>query len=64
MLSPEIHLISLTDDYRILISHNKIPSELRALFEKQMDRIHLPSNENLRPHPAYVAKHREDFLAA
>ena len=58
------HLISLTDDYRLLISHNKIPIELRALFEKQMDRIHLPSNENLRPHPAYVAKHREDFLAA
>jgi putative restriction endonuclease len=53
------HLISLTDDYRILVSHNKVPSELRTLFAKQMDRIHLPKDERLWPHPAYVARHRE-----
>jgi putative restriction endonuclease len=34
------HLISLDPDYRLLVSHNKVPPELRALFEKQMDRIH------------------------
>jgi len=55
------HLISLTDDYRILVSHNKVPSELRTLFTKQMDRIHLPENARLWPHPAYVARHRERF---
>ncbi|EJC80186.1 hypothetical protein Rleg4DRAFT_1800 [Rhizobium leguminosarum bv. trifolii WSM2297] len=55
------HLISLTDDYRILVSHNKVPSELRTLFAKQMDRIHLPKDSRLWPHPAYVAKHRERF---
>lgn len=55
------HLISLTDDYRILISHNKVPSELRTLFAKQMDRIHLPDDTRLWPHPAYVARHRERF---
>jgi len=55
------HLISLTDDYRILVSHNKVPSELRTLFAKQMDRIHLPADERLWPHPAYVARHREKF---
>ncbi|WP_370073373.1 HNH endonuclease [Sinorhizobium fredii] len=55
------HLISLTDDYRILVSHNKVPSELRTLFAKQMDRIHLPAEERLWPHPAYVARHREKF---
>ncbi|RMI22765.1 HNH endonuclease [Sinorhizobium meliloti] len=55
------HLISLTDDYRILVSHNKVPSELRTLFAKQMDRIHLPADGRLWPHPAYVARHRERF---
>lgn len=55
------HLISLTDDYRILVSHNKVPVELRTLFAKQMDRIHLPADARLWPHPAYVARHRDQF---
>ncbi|MBY3144083.1 HNH endonuclease [Rhizobium laguerreae] len=55
------HLISLTDDYRILVSHNKVPGELRTLFEKQMDRIHLPADTRLWPHPAYIARHRDRF---
>ncbi|MBL8553966.1 MAG: HNH endonuclease [Phenylobacterium sp.] len=58
------HLISLTDDYRLLVSHNKVPAELRVLFEKQLDRIQLPANSALWPHPAYVERHRERFLAA
>jgi len=58
------HLISLTDDYRLLISHNKVPPELRTLFERQMDRIHLPADRRDWPHPAYVARHREAYLAA
>jgi len=56
------HLISLTDDYRLLISHNKVPSELRPLFEKQMDRIHLPNDQRLWPHPKYIQRHREAFI--
>lgn len=58
------HLISLTDDYRLLVSHNKVPAELRVLFERQMDRIHLPKDQQLWPHPTYVEKHRERFMAA
>jgi len=58
------HLISLTPEYRLLVSHNKVPAELRVLFERQMDRIHLPKDERLWPHPAYVEKHREGFMAA
>ncbi|HMP63729.1 MAG TPA: HNH endonuclease, partial [Phenylobacterium sp.] len=58
------HLISLTDDYRLLVPHNKVPTELRALFERQMDRIHLPKDERLWPHPEYVGRHREGFMAA
>ena len=58
------HLISLTDDYRLLVSHNKVPAELRVLFERQMDRIHLPKDERLWTHPKYVERHREGFMAA
>jgi putative restriction endonuclease len=58
------HLISLTDDYRLLVSHNKVPSELRGLFAQQMDRIHLPTDSKLWPHPGYIARHREAFSDA
>ncbi|MGH6911994.1 MAG: HNH endonuclease, partial [Phenylobacterium sp.] len=58
------HLISLTNDYRLLVSHNKVPAELRVLFERQMDRIHLPQDERLWPHATYVEGHREMFMAA
>lgn len=55
------HLISLTDDYRLLVSHNKVPNELRSLFAQQLDRIHLPQDPKLWPHPGYISKHREAF---
>ncbi len=55
------HLISLTDDYRLLVSHNKVPSELRSLFAQQLEQIHLPKNPLFRPHRGYVARHRERF---
>jgi putative restriction endonuclease len=58
------HLISLTDDYRLLVSHNKVPAELRNLFEKQMDRIRLPKDRRLWPHPSYLKRHREAYMAA
>jgi putative restriction endonuclease len=55
------HLIAITDDYRLLIAHNKVPTEARILFEKQLQRIHLPSDQRLWPHPAYLARHRSHF---
>lgn len=57
------HLISLTDDYRVLVSHNKVPAELRSLFSSQMNRIHLPVDIRLWPHATYLAKHRERFVS-
>jgi putative restriction endonuclease len=27
-----------------------------------MERIHLPENPRLRPHPAYLARHRQAFV--
>ena len=58
------HLISLTDDYRLLVSHNKVPPELRGLFDKQLNRIRLPTDERLWPHAKYTGRHREAFSAA
>ena len=58
------HLISLTDDYGLLVSHNKVPSELRVLFDKQLERIQLPADTRSWPNRAYVARHRERFAAA
>jgi putative restriction endonuclease len=57
------HLISLTDEYGLLVAHNRVPSELQGLFGRQMERIHLPANRQLWPHPSYIQRHREAFGA-
>jgi putative restriction endonuclease len=58
------HLISLTDDYGLLVSHNKVPENLRALFARQLERINLPKDLRLWPNPAYIKTHREAYLSA
>lgn len=55
------HLISLTDDYGLLVSHNKVPTELRGLFDRQMDRIRLPVDRRDWPNPTFIRRHREAF---
>ena len=55
------HLISLSDDYGLLVSHNRVPSEFRNLFANQLERIHLPSDQRLWPRQEFVARHREKF---
>ncbi|CAN5159651.1 HNH endonuclease [soil metagenome] len=57
------HLISLNEDYGLLVAHNRVPGELRGLFEKHMDRVRLPEDRRLWPHAEYVARHRERFMA-
>ncbi len=55
------HLIALTDELGLLVSHNRVPIELQALFERQRERIQLPRNRALWPHLDYVRRHREAF---
>jgi putative restriction endonuclease len=55
------HLISLSEDLGLLVSHNKVPGELRQLFPAAGERIRLPSDRRLHPRPEYVARHRERF---
>jgi putative restriction endonuclease len=56
------HLISLTDDYGLLVAHNRVPSQLRPLFQNQLERIHMPTDKALWPHIPYVQKHRSAYL--
>ncbi len=56
-------LISISDDYGILISHNQVPSEWRSMFARQQARIRLPTDERDWPHPEYLKRHREKLAA-
>lgn len=58
------HLMTLTDDYGLLVSHNKIPSEMMNLIGPRVERIRLPRDPRQHPSPRYIAKHRDLFMAA
>lgn len=55
------HLISVSDDYRLLVADNRVPSELRSLFREAEGRLHLPADRNLWPHPRFLSHHRDRF---
>jgi len=56
------YLISLTADYGLLVSHNRVPAELQPLFERQLQRIRLPKQRALWPRPRYIQQHRAGYL--
>ena len=56
------HLISIRNDYSLLVAHNRVPSEFQNLFTKQLQRIHLPDDQRQWPRAAYMEWHRERFL--
>jgi len=58
------HLISIDEDYRLLVSHNRVPSELRSLFRPEGEQLHLPHDRRLWPHPAFTAYHRDAYAGA
>jgi putative restriction endonuclease len=58
------HLISLDEQYRLLVAHNRVPPELRALFHEHEGQIHLPTDPAKWPCGEYVAKHREKYASA
>ena len=57
------HLVSVAEDWRLLVSHNKVPEDLRALFSRHQDRIRLPRDRRLWPHPAFLSRHRERYAS-
>ncbi|WP_298430315.1 HNH endonuclease [uncultured Jannaschia sp.] len=55
-------LVSVAEDHRILVSHNKVDAETaRRLFAPDM-RLRLPADPRMRPHPDYLAYHREEVF--
>ena len=55
------HLISIDENHRLLVAHNRVPSELRNLFRPESQGLHWPKDARLMPHPAFLAHHREQF---
>jgi putative restriction endonuclease len=53
------HLISISDDFRLLVSHNKVPTALQDLFTGQLNRIRLPALRADWPLAPYLRRHRE-----
>lgn len=56
------HLISIDEDFGLLVSHNKVPSDLARLFPPSGVPIRLPEDPRLRPRPEYIARHRARFV--
>lgn len=52
-------LMSFTDDYTIMLSPSGMPDELGKLIRPER-RLLLPANPDLRPHPTYLAWHRDN----
>lgn len=55
-------LISVAKDYRILISHNKVPRETVARLIAPDQKLILPANPRHYPHPDYLRHHRETIF--
>ena len=57
-------LISVAEDYSILVSDNKVPRDTAARLISPEGRLFLPSDPRLRPHPDYLKYHREAVYGA
>lgn len=58
------HLISIDEAGCLLVSHNKVPADLRRLFRPEHQPIQRPSDPKLWPHPRFLHHHRERFASA
>ncbi len=57
------HLVSVGEDWRLLVSHNRVPAELRGLMAGHDSAIRLPADTALWPSPRFIAQHRERFVS-
>jgi putative restriction endonuclease len=51
-------LVSINDDYSMLIAKDRVPDTVYRLLRDDLKLI-LPARHDLRPHPKYLAYHRE-----
>lgn len=57
-------LISIGENYEVLVSENKVPPEVRGRLIAPNGRLFLPENPRHRPHPEFVRYHRENIFGA
>jgi putative restriction endonuclease len=58
------HLISIGEDRRLLIAHNRLPEEMRAVFRSREGVLLLPRDARFWPAERFLAHHRERFANA
>lgn len=51
-------LISIDDNYRILVAENRVPNQVRKLLNPS-GKVIVPKDKNFWPHPHYLRFHRE-----
>ncbi len=55
-------LISMAEDHRILVSRNKVPSEVVERLVRPQGRLWLPEDQRNWPHPENLRWHRENVF--
>lgn len=56
------HLISISEDYKLLIANDSVPKEMQELLDANGGQIMLPKDPSLWPHEAFLKKHRSLFF--
>ena len=54
-------VISLSDDYDIMLAKNRVPDEIKQLMNPGR-KINLPADSKLFPHPQFLKYHRENIF--
>ncbi len=54
-------LVSLTDDCRLLMARERMPEDIRRLFNAD-GTLRLPTDPQLRPHPQFLKYHRDKIF--
>lgn len=55
-------LITLDDDYRLVVADRKIPNEMIGLI-RPGDRFRLPVQRGQQPYPGFIHWHRQNIFA-
>lgn len=57
-------LLGIGENFEILVSENKVSSEIRTRLLSPTGHIQLPENTKYHPHPEYIRFHRENVFGA
>lgn len=58
------HLISIDDNYKLLVKERKVSAEMNQIFRSRNNEIILPDSMHSRPAKKYIKWHRERFERA